>query len=300
MPSAASPGRPGIDLDLARTFVAICDSGNFSKAAERVHRTPSAVSLQVKRLEDMLGRALFRREARSVVLTADGEMLLGYARRLLALSDEAMAHFVLPPMEGKVRLGAPFDSGVIAIPAILARFATTHPQVQVDVRLGSSRDLRQRCLAGDLDLALFSLEDTDPATTTVHTEELVWVGRRHGEAARRRPLPLALADSGCIWRAKALAVLDAAGIPVRIAYSSEHCQGQIAAVEADLAVAPLPLSVVSPPFVRLGPADGLPRLGSYDVQMLRREGAGAVTDALAQHVAANFADIGSRGRRLFA
>ena len=121
MPSAVSPsGRPGIDLDLARTFVAICDSGNFSKAAERVHRTPSAVSLQVKRLEDMLGRALFRREARSVVLTADGEMLLGYARRLLALSDEAMAHFVLPPMEGKVRLGAPFDSGVIAIPAILA------------------------------------------------------------------------------------------------------------------------------------------------------------------------------------
>ncbi|BDA86080.1 hypothetical protein Sa4125_36220 [Aureimonas sp. SA4125] len=202
---------------------------------------------------------------------------------------------------GNVRLGAPFDSGVIAIPAILARFATTHPLVQVDVRLDSSRALRQLCLAGDLDLALFSLEDNGAlATTTVHTEELVWVGRRNGGAVHRRPLPVALAESGCSWRSKALAALHAAGIPVRVAYSSEHCQGQIAAVEADLAIAPLPRSVIAPPFVRLGQADGLPALGGYDVQMLRRDGAGAVTDALAEHVAASFADIGSRGRRLFA
>ncbi|BDA86078.1 hypothetical protein Sa4125_36200 [Aureimonas sp. SA4125] len=100
IPAAYPSGRPALDLDLARTFVAICETGNFSTAAERVCRTPSAISLQVKRLEDMLGRMLFRREARSVTLTSDGEILLDYARRLLALSDEAVAHFLMPPMEG--------------------------------------------------------------------------------------------------------------------------------------------------------------------------------------------------------
>lgn len=292
---------PHLEIDLARTFVAICEAGNFSKAAERVHRTPSAVSLQVKKLEETLGRDLFRREARSVSLTGDGEMLLGYARRLLKLNDEAMARFLAPPIEGKVRFGAPYDSGIFAVPGFLKRFASTHPHVEVDVKLDSSAALRRRCEAGELDLVLFTGEENNslPAEA-VYGEALVWIGLKHGEAVRRKPLPLALADQGCSWRAMALGALDAAGIAYRVAYSSEHCQGQIAAVEADLAVAPLPLSVASPPFVRLGEDCGLPPLGSYTVFMRRREGAGPVVEALAEHVAESFRDAAGRGNRMFA
>lgn len=291
----------GLDVDLARTVVAICESGNFSRAAERVHRTPSAISLQVKKLEDLVGRDLFVREARSVTPTRDGEVLLGYARKLLRLNDEAMAHFRVPPMDGLVRFGAPYDAGVLCVPAILARFASTHPQVEVEVRLGNSRDLRRRCLAGELDVVMFACDDNgDLPVEHIHTEALVWVGLKQGRAVHRRPLPLALADHGCSWRSAALAALEAAGIPYRVAYSSEHCQGQIAAVQADLAVAPLPSSVVAPPFERLDGVDDLPPLRDYGVYMMRRDGVGPVGDALADHVAASFRDITGRGARIVA
>ncbi|SKA25745.1 LysR family transcriptional regulator [Consotaella salsifontis] len=297
--AVAAPSR--LDFDLLQTFVAICESGNFSKAAERVHRTPSAVSLQVKKLEEMLGRELFRREARSVTLTGDGEVLLGYARRMQKLCDETMHHFKLPPMEGRVRFGAPFDSGVVAIPELLSRFARTHPHVEVDVRLDSSTALRRRCLAGEIDLVLVSCDDGHTERMEiVHTEPLVWVGLRHGRAQGHSPLPLALADHGCSWRGRALAALDAAGVSYRISYSSEFCQGQIAAVRADLAIAPLPLSVVEPPLVCLDESTGLPPLGSYDVQLMRRVGAGPMADALALHITDCFRALRGRGARLFA
>ena len=292
---------PNLDMDLARTFVAICESGNFSRAAERVHRTPSAVSLQVKKLEDMVKRTLFIREPRVVMPTGDGEVLLGYARKLLRLNDEAMAHFLVPPIEGRVRLGAPNDTGVFAIPAILKRFASTHPRVAVDVRLDYSAALRRRFDDGDLDVAILGTNDKpNAAAEEIHREALIWVGLRGGEAASRTPLPLAVADPGCWWRGMALEALDAAGIDYRIAYSSETCQGQLAAVEADLAIAPLPANVVSASIVKLPAATGLPDLGSYRVFMIRREAAGPVAEALAAHVTESLKEITALGQRVFA
>ncbi len=287
-----------LDLDLVRTFVTICETGNFSRAAERVGRTPSAVSLQVKRLEERLGRALFLRQPRAVVPTADGEALLGLGRRLLSLNDEVVAFFDAPPMEGRVRFGAPNDSGLFALPGMLRRFAATHPQVQVDVRLDASRLLREACMAGELDLVLYTGHAAaDRDARIVHSEELAWIGLGGGLAEARRPLPLALCQSGCTWRAAALDALDRAGLFYRVAYTSEHCQGQIAAIEADLAVAPLPLSVARPPFQRLA---ALPPLGSCDVLMRLRAGAGPAAQALAGHVAASFRDLPGLGGRLFA
>ncbi|HDZ74796.1 MAG TPA: LysR family transcriptional regulator [Aurantimonas coralicida] len=292
---------PNLDIDLARTFVAICESGNFSRAAELVHRTPSAVSLQVKKLEDMVGRALFRREPRAVVPTGDGEMLLGYARRLLRLNDEAMARFLVPQIEGRVSFGAPNDSGIFAIPGILKRFASTHPQVAVDVRLDCSAELRRRCAAGELDVAIVSCgEKPNSSSEEIYSEALVWIGLRNGRAAEQTPLPLALADQGCSWRGRALDALDSVGRDYRIAYSSELCQGQIAAVEADLAIAPLPASVLSSTLVRLNDPERLPPLGSYRVFMMRRDGAGPAADALAQHVSESFRDLSDRQTRIFA
>lgn len=288
-----------IDMDLARTFVAICEAGNFSRAAEQVGRTPSAVSLQVKKLEDLIGRTVFARDSRSVALTPDGEIFLAYARRLLALNDEVLGRFRAPPLEGVVRLGAPEDLGIIVLPQILKRFAATHPHVEVEVRLDASVGLEQRCRNGELDVAIINgREASAPRARHLHAEPLVWVGLRHGRAASRTPLPLAVAEHGCPWRATALAELDKAGIPYRVAYSSEQCQGQIAAIHADLAVAALPASVVAPPLERL---DGkLPRLQGFQMFLQTRDGAGPAAEALAEHVAENFRDRANRGLRIFA
>ncbi|GJE76244.1 LysR substrate-binding domain-containing protein [Methylorubrum suomiense] len=287
-----------LDLDLVRTFVTICETGNFSRAADRIGRTPSAVSLQVKRLEERLGRALFLRRPRTIVPTADGEVLLGLGRRLLAVNDEVVAFFDAPPMEGRVRFGAPNDSGLFALPAMLRRFSVRHPHVQVDVRLDASRALADACTDGALDLVLYTGNaGANRDASVVQAEDLVWIGLDGGLAETRRPLPLALCHSGCAWRAAALNALDQAGIPYRVAYSSEHCQGQIAAVEADLAVAPLPANVARRPFRRV---TTLPPLGGYDVLMRVRDGAGPAAKALAGHVAACVREISGNGERLFA
>lgn len=302
--SAIAPIRPLIDLDLARTFVAICETGNFSRAAERVHRSASAISLQVKKLEELLGCELFERETRKITITRDGELLLGYARRLLRLNDEAMAHFLVPDLSGHVRIGIPNDTGIVAMPDILRRFAESHPHVDVDVHLSTTIVLRDHLRRGDLDLAIFShdpkADSGAGAVDIIHAEPLVWVGLRHGSAAEKRPLPVALAEPGCYWRADATAALDAADIPYRIAYTSAFCQGQIAAVLADLAVAPLPASVLSDKLVRLDPDHGLPELPNYQMSLALREGANSVAKALGEHVAASFHAIAQQGMRVFA
>ncbi len=287
-----------LDMDLARTFVAICDTGNFSRAAEIVGRTPSAVSLQVKKLEDIVGRPLFARDSRSVALTGDGETLIDYARRLLALNDEALRHFHAPRLEGRVRIGAPGDAGMIALPEVLRRFACTHPHVEVEVKLDSSTPLLRRCREGGLDVVVFTdSADPPPEAEALHTETLVWAGLRHGRAHTLDPLPLAVAEVGCAWRAAALNALDGAGLAYRVAYSSEQCQGQVAAVEADLAIAALPVSVIAPPLVRL---DHLPPIGEFQMFLLVRPGATPAVRALADHIGASFRDLAHRGARLFA
>ncbi|MBS8274591.1 LysR family transcriptional regulator [Thalassospira tepidiphila] len=289
-----------LDLDLARTFVAICETGNFSRAAEKVHRSASAISLQVKKLETMIGRELFKRETRKVTVTEDGEILLGYARRLLKLNDEAMSHFHAPEFSGTVRLGVPNDTGVVVIPEILKRFAQTHPHVDIDVNLGPTRTLRERVETGDLDIAVFSYNAELDHQPPIHAEPLVWLGARHGSAIDKRPLPVSMAEPGCYWRTVALKALDDAGMDYRIAYTSEFCQAQIAAVRADLAIAAVPISVISDDLVHLGPAHGLPEIGEYRMTLAKRDGHGPVEDALAEHVIAGFRKSSERGMRVFA
>src|ERR671916_535781 len=139
----AVPGEPetsiefrsatGLDVDLLRTLVAIADTGSFNRAARAVFRTPSAVSMQMKKLEEQVGRPLFAKDGRSVILTPDGEALVGYGRRILKLTQEALQRFRAPEIEGTIRLGTPDDYAGRFLPDILARFAASHPQVEVDV-----------------------------------------------------------------------------------------------------------------------------------------------------------------------
>lgn len=282
---------PILDTELLRTFVAIAETGSFRAAAKRVFRTPSAVSMQIKKLEEMLGRSLFFREGRQVTITADGETLLSYGRRMLKLNDEALARFVVPAIEGCVRLGAPDDFGTRFLPNILTRFAAVHGAVDVEVLLEPSAVLLERLDEGGLDLTLITANQGERPKRDgeiLFAEALVWAGLRGGIAFEREPLPLALATHGCPWRQAALNALDRAGKPYRIAYGSPHCAGQQAAMLADLAIAPFPASLVEPPFRRLGPGEGLPSLPDYQILMVKRPDLGPAGEALATEVRASF------------
>lgn len=169
---------PLLDNDVLRTFVAIAETGNFSTAAEAVFRTPSAVSMQIKKLEEQLGATLFLRDARSVTLTQHGELLLTYARNILALSNEAVSRFIMPELSGVVRLGAPEDIGERLLPSILKSFAESYPGIMVDVTIDMSIGLKKRMEEQRLDLALVNFA-TRPFPTggeVVYRERLVWAG----------------------------------------------------------------------------------------------------------------------------
>ena len=283
---------PLLEIDVLRTFVSIAESGSFTRTAAQIFRTTSAVSMQIKRLENTLGCALFSREARRVALTAEGERLLSYARRLLKLNEEAVGAFIKPSLSGQVRFGAPADIGTHILPGLLSLFARTHPGIEVNVSVGRSVDMIQRIDAGELDVALISvgnLGQDDTRGEIVHREPLVWAGRAGGVAMRRNPLPLALASAECAWRRQALDALDRVGRRYRIAYSSEQCAGQEAAMVADLAVAPYPLSLVRPPLRRLDEDADLPTLGEYQIKLLSAAQCSEPVKVLSQHVVAAFA-----------
>jgi DNA-binding transcriptional LysR family regulator len=280
---------PGLELDLLRTLVAIADTGSFNRAARAVFRTPSAVSMQMKKLEEQVGRPLFAKDGRSVVLTPDGEALVGYGRRILKLSQEALQRFRAPEIEGTIRLGTPDDYAGRFLPEILARFAASHPNVEVDVFCQPSRELLQLLDENAIDIALVSSGHGQQAGNAVHRERLVWAGLRHGCAHERSPLPLAVSHLGCCWRRQALDALDRAGIAYRVAYSSRHYLGQLAAVMAGLALAPLPKSTVQGDLKEFGEEAGLPPIGHFEIE-LKRSGAatGALFDTLASHIETNF------------
>lgn len=286
--SSIAPSRaalPLLDSEVLRTFVTIAESGSFTRAAQQLFRTPSALSMQIKRLEEILGQTLFVREARHVRLTAEGEVLLGYGRRLLKLNAEAVTQFLAPTIEGRVGLGITDDVVGRILPTVLAQFARSHPAVQVDVEVGRSKDLLARLDEGELDLALVMAGGPGQAARgeIVHSEPLVWAGREDGVAVQRSPLPVTLAQPGCAWRRITLNALDQAGITYRIAYSCDHCAGQEAAMLADLAVTAFPKSLVRPPLKRLH-NELLPPLGDYQVALVKRPGSGDASEVLAERV----------------
>jgi DNA-binding transcriptional LysR family regulator len=282
-------GATGLELDLLRTLVAIADTGSFNKAARVVFRTPSAVSMQMKKLEEQVARPLFAKDGRSVTLTPDGDALVGYGRRILKLADEAMQRFRAPQIQGTIRLGAPDDYAGQFLPDILSRFAASHPDVEVDVTCQSSMDLLKLLEANEIDIALVSAGHGLPGGMTVHREPLVWAGLRHGCAHEKTPVPLAVSHLGCCWRRQAVHALDRSGIPYRIAYTSKHYLGQLAAVTGGLAIAPVPLSSVKGDLKIIDEDVGLPPIGHYEIELRRSASArGSLFDALENHIVNNF------------
>lgn len=257
-----------LNLEALRSFVAICETGSFRRAAVRVNKSPSAVSLQIGKLEELLGARLLERDARSVTLTYQGEALLGQARRLLGLNDETFAIFQQSLLAGRLSLAAPHDLGVSLVPGLLRRLAEAHPNVHVDVRLGTSESVQKGIMDGSANLALFN--DVGPsatATRDLFSEPLKWLVLDGGRAVEQNPLPLAVAEVGCAWRDAALSALRSAGQSFRVAYSSDTSMGQVAAIRADLAIAALPLSLADRDLVEAPDQYGLPQLPLTHIRM---------------------------------
>jgi len=264
-----------LDLTLLRTFVSVVETGGFTRAGERVHRTQSTISQQVRRLEESLGVALLDRGTRSVELTDEGERLLAYARRMLTLNDEARAAL----SGGReavevVRLGVPEDYAVDRLPRLLSAFARRNRTIRLDVRCDISARLRAAFETGDLDAALLKQEPGRPGATAVWREPLCWVGPPGEEVHREDPLPLVLFPLGCVYRHRAVHELDAAGRRWRVAYCSPNLSGVQAAVTAGLGVSVLARSAVPASARVLGPADGLPPLPDTEMALLTAEHAG--------------------------
>ncbi len=274
-----------LDIDLLKTFIAIADTGSFTAAAEEVRRTQSAVSMQVRRLEDTVGRELFVRDGRQSRLSRDGERLLVHARRLVKLNDETISAFRTPDVEGVVRLGTPDDYADRFLPDILAGFARTHPLVQVDVECHNSRALTEMARRGTIDLAVVTVSCDVAADEVVRREPLIWVTSQRHRIHEEPVVPIAVAHAGCGWRDLALEALQRAGRQYRIAYASPNSNAVNGAVLAGLAIGAIPEICFRPGLRRLMPEDGYPALGQFDIGMVRSAGAkGSAIDALAGHI----------------
>ncbi len=276
------------NTDLLRTFVAIADSGGFTRAAQLVHRTQSAVSMQMKRLEEGLKRPLFERDGRTVALTPEGEMLLQYARRILQLHEEAVSTITQPEMIGMVRIGTPDDYGSF-LPSILARYAQCYPKVQVEVRCEPSSSLIETLENGELDLALTTCNPGAEIGEILRREPTVWATSERHFAHETETLPLALFGKECFFRNWALKALNQRGRRYHIAYISPSLAGIQAAVSAGLAVTVLGRSILPPGVRPLTQAEGFPELPAATVTLRRAPGKQSpVIDCLAKQIAVSF------------
>ena len=283
----------GLDPDLLRSFVLIAEGRSFTDAATLVGRTQSAISMQVKRLEDLLGQSLLNRgKGGAVELTPHGRYLLEHARQILALNDAVMATFRAPLMSGTVRLGSPDDYALAYLPPILKRFAETHPAVQVDVRCSPSGELQRSLKAGELDLTLLSNGHAPPDWPTVELWRgpLVWVTSTRYSPHRQDPLPVALASGhGCDWADAAVHALEQAGRRYRIAYTSASQIGSHAPVVAGLAVTVSTLSWLPEGARPVRADEGLPKLAEFGILMLKAKlPRQPMTDALEAHIRQGF------------
>ena len=257
-----------LQMDWLKCFVAVVDAGSLSSAAGEVHRSQSAVSMQLKKLEAALGRQLLVRGPRHLELTADGQTLLGYARRMLDLHGEAQAAFHGEELTGRVRLGVPDDYAAKYLTPVLKRFAPRHGAVEIELDCEQSTSLIPRVTRGDLDLALVSRDHPRRGTLLFH-EPLVWVGSAQFELWRRDPLPIAVYEDTSMARRSAINALALQGRRYKVVYNSSSLAGQIAAVESGLAVAVATQCSVPEHLQILGSEHGLGPLEPMEVAVYR-------------------------------
>ncbi|MBH0238228.1 LysR substrate-binding domain-containing protein [Methylobrevis albus] len=281
-----------LDLDQLRTFVAIAEMGSFTAAADVVHKTQSAVSMQMRRLEERVGRAIFMRDGRQSRLTEDGRRLLEYARRLIRLNDETLIAFADPGLAGTIRLGLPDDYADRLLPTVLAGFSRINPSIEIAVDCQPSNVIATMIREDKLDLGIVTLCDNVVGGEVIRREPLFWVGSRDHFVHELDPLPLALGSETCAWRHAAVRALDREGRRFRISYTSGSAAALSGAVLAGLAVTVMAESTLRPTMRILGSRDGLPDLPMCEIAMIRSENAShPVHDALAGHIRCSLGNL---------
>jgi DNA-binding transcriptional LysR family regulator len=262
-----------LDLDLLHTFVAIADHGGFAHAAKRVHRSQSAVSLQMQRLESMAGAALFKRAGRQMQLTDAGDLLLNRARKLLALNDETLQALRGTVVEGTVRLGATTDVAEDFLPGILKEFCAAHAGVKLEVVVERSHELVRAFRTGNLDLAIALGES--PKGQVLGKQKVMWIAAPDFKLDPAQPVPLVLLDAPCIFRELAINALDAHRIPWRIVYGTSSLSGLRAAVRAGLGVTPRTFSLPASGLRHIPRVRRLPALGTLALSLYGGKNAGS-------------------------
>lgn len=274
-----------LDSDLLRTFVAVADMENFTKAAGMVGRTQSAVSLQIKRLEDIVGDPLFERGPRGVALTRRGEELLVNARRIVSLLDETAASLTAPALEGRVSIGIPEEYGTTVLPRALATFNNMHSNVEIMVRYASSSAQMAALERGDLDLAVVFEWQDSPRGEVLMVDPTVWATSETHHVHGQSPVPIALYENSGWCTEFAIRSLENLGLDYRVAYRSDTSGGLKLAVASGLAIAPLSRSNIPPGCRELTTEDGFGGIDASNVVLYQRPNArGAAVNGMADAI----------------
>lgn len=280
-------GTRTLDLDLLRCFVTIAETGSFTRAGERLGRTQSTISLQVKRLEDQIDRAVFLRTPRSLRLTPDGERLLGPARQLLRLNDATIAELFEPDMTGRVRIGVPEDFATAHLPTVLSGFAKAHPLVELEVTCDLTLNLLDRFHEGAFDLVLVKREPSAQLEgVRVWREPLVWVARDQLAVAGQSTVPLVVSPEPCVYRKRAIDALEAVGRKWRVTYTSTSLAGSQSAVNEGLGITVLPREMVPPFLTPIVDDPDLPPLYDTEIALIELPGLSQTAHRLALHIIA--------------
>ena len=258
-----------LDLDTLRTLVVAFDFGGYGRAAERLGRTPSAISLQMKRLQQDVDAPLFRKDGRKLGLTEAGEIVLRYGRRMLELNDEMLDTVRGASLTGRVRLGFAQDFAETILPQVLARYSTHYPLVQIEVRIDRNTALVDAIEKGRLDLALALGHSDRPIAQKLGELPVVWIAGSEFVPRSEQSLPLVMIESPCLFRQRALNALDQAGIAWRIALVSPGLAGLWAAARAKLGVTARAQWGLSPGLLAHATLFDLPKLGSIPVTLHR-------------------------------
>jgi len=281
-----------LDLDQLQTFVAISDTGSFTRAADEIFRTQSAVSMQMRRLEERIGKPLFEKDGRTNRLTEDGQRLLTYARRILRLNRETLAAFDDSSLEGQIRIGTPDDYADRFLPEIMGRFARSNPRVELSVVCEPTINLADLIRRGQLDIALVTQCDDVNISEIVRREPLLWVSSANHSVHEEDVLPMAFGRPTCAWRRAASDILVQRGREHRVLFTSWSATVIIAAVLSGLAVSVLPECALRPGMRVLGEAEGFGALPDCRIGILRgHSNKHELVEALARHITESLDNI---------
>jgi DNA-binding transcriptional LysR family regulator len=273
--------RTNLDLDTLRTLAVAYDLGGLAQAANRLGRTPSAISLQMKRLQDDLGTVLFRKRGRGLALTEAGEVALTHARRILAMHDELLDSIQGASLAGNIRIGCPQDFASI-LPSVLSQFASFYPRMQVELLIEGNSSLAEAIEKSRIDLAVVIGHEDRSAAQTVGKLEIVWIASSAFVPPQGQPMPLAVLGPQCAFRKCVIQHLDETGMPYRIAASSPSLDGLWAALLGGLGITARTRFNLSEGLLSAGSLFGLPSLGSLPVTLHRKaDSGGGAADRMA-------------------